>query len=148
MQFFKYSIVIARPREVVFDFFTDWSKAPLWRQYVRRMEREDSGPLGVGSQVRFIIDLDGDEIEYRLTVLAFERPVLWRHQTNETDFGGYIEYRFDEEGSGATRVTFRCMVTPRSIVGWLAMPQVWLIRNRPYRDQLPQLKRVLEEGAA
>src|SRR5215470_17881003 len=110
MQFFKYSIVIARPREVVFDFFTDWSKAPLWRQYVRSMESEKPGPLGVGSRIRFIIDLDGDRIEYHLTVLAFERPSLWRHQTNETDFGGFIEYRFDAEGPSATRVTFRCVV--------------------------------------
>jgi len=148
MQLFKYSIVIARPREAVFDFFTDWSKAPRWRQYVRSMEREDSGPLGVGSRVRFVLDLAGDRIEYRLTVVAFERPSLWRHQTNETDFGGYIEYRFDEEGPNATRVTFRCVITPRSIVGWLAMPQMWLSRNRSYREQLPQLKRELEEVAS
>src|SRR5215831_13069000 len=147
MQFFKYSIVIARPRAAVFDFFTDWSKAPLWRQYVRSMEREDTGPLGVGSRVRFVLDLAGDEIEYHLVVLAFERPSLWRHRTNETDFGGYIEYRFDEESPGVTRVTFRCVITPRSIVGWLAMPQMWLSRNRSYREQLPQLKRALEEDA-
>jgi hypothetical protein len=148
MQLFKYSIVIARPRETVFDFFADWSKAPLWRQYVRSMDREETGPLGVGSRIRFTIDWAGNEIEYWLTVLAYERPSLWRHRTNETDFGGYIEYRFDEEGLGATRVTFRCVITPRSLVGWLAMPQMWLSRNRSYREQLPQLKRVLEEETA
>jgi uncharacterized protein YndB with AHSA1/START domain len=144
MQLFKYSIVIARPRDIVFDFFTDWTKAPLWRLYVRSMEREDAGPLGAGSRVRFVVDLAGEEIEYGLTVLAFERPSLWRHRTNETDFDGYIEYRFDEEGPGMTRVTFRCVITPRSIIGWLAMPQMWLSRNRSYREQLPNLKRELE----
>ena len=33
-----------------------------------------------------------------------------------------------------------------AVVGWLAMPQMWLSRNKSYRDQLPQLKRALEEG--
>ena len=145
MQLFKHTIVIARPREAVFDVFTDWSKAPLWRQYVRTMEREDSGPLGVGSRLRFTIDLGGDVIEYHLTVVAYERPSLWRHRTNETDFDGYIEYQFLDEG-GTTRVIFSSVVKPRSIVGWLAMPQLWLARNKSYRDQLPKLKELLEEN--
>ena len=33
---------------------------------------------------------------------------------------------------------------PVSVYGWLAIPQMFLSRGRAYRDQLPQLKRVME----
>ncbi len=147
MQLFKYTIVIQRPRRAVFEFFADLRNAPLWRQYVRTMHVVDDRQLGVGSRVRFTMDLHGEEVEYELTVLAYEPPALWRHRTNETDFNGYVEYRFDDAPGNATQVTFSCVVKPRSLVGWLAMPQLWLSRNRSYRDQLPRLKQALEEDS-
>ena len=143
MRLFRHTIRIDRPREEVFDFFVDWEKGPTWRQYVTSMQRLDSGPLGAGSRVRFTVDLAGEETEYVLTVLAYERPALWRHSTDEAHFTGHVEYRFDDDGGG-TRVTFSSVVRPKTLLGWLAMPQLWLARNRPYRDQLPQLKRALE----
>ena len=143
MRLFQHTIVVQRPREVVFEFFTDWSRGPLWRQYVTSMEREDAGPLRVGSRVRFVVDLLGEEMTYHMTVLALEPPALWRHHTNEAHFTGYIEYRF-EETSGGTRVTFTCEAKPKTLLGWLALPQMVLARGKAYRDQLPRLKRVME----
>lgn len=143
MQLFSHSIDIARPRADVFAFFTDWEKAPLWRQYVKTMKAVSDGPLGVGSQVTFTIDLHGEEMSYTLTVLAYDPPKVWRHSTTQSHFSGFIEYRFDEIPAG-TRVTFSCEISPKTAFGWFAMPQMWLSRGKGYRDQLPALKRAVE----
>ncbi|HYV99763.1 MAG TPA: SRPBCC family protein [Gemmatimonadaceae bacterium] len=145
MQLFKHTTFIARPRADVFAYFTDWSKGAEWRQYVKSMEQIDPGPIRPGTRVRFVIELLGEETTYTLTVLTYDPPSLWRHNTGETNYGGYIEYRFDEE-QGGTRVTFTCIIKPKTVLGWLAMPQMWLARGKSYRDQLPQLKHALEEA--
>ena len=145
MRIFRHTIDIDRPREQVFATFVDWEKAPLWRQYVKTMRPVEPGPIRPGSRVAFTIDLHGDEVAYELTVMAYEPPRLWRHNTNERNFDGHIEYRFDEIPSG-TRVTFECVVHPKTMLGWFAMPQMWLSRGQGYREQLPQLKRFMEQG--
>jgi uncharacterized protein YndB with AHSA1/START domain len=146
MQLFQHTIWLARTPEQVFDFFTDFSVAPRWRSFVRTMEVEGGGPPRVGSRLKVVMDVAGDEYVYTMQVLACERPSLWRHKTNETDFDGHIEYRFDAE-NGGTRVTMTGTAKPISLYGWLAMPQLFLVRGKSYREQLPQLKRALEGGA-
>ena len=137
------SIWIARRRDEVFDFFLDFSQAPRWRQFVTSMEVVGPGPLGVGSRVRATMDVAGGRQTFDMEVLAFERPAVWRHRTFESDFNGHIEYRFDTEGEG-TRVTFTMAVAPRGLYGWLGLPLMWMGRRNIYKEQLPQLKRVME----
>ena len=143
MRIFEHTIWIARPREAVFDFFTNWSRAPEWRSYVRSMTPASDGPLQAGSTITVVIDVAGEEQTFTLTVVTFERPSLWRHKTDETDFMGFIEYRFEPETNG-TRVTLSCVVKPISLYGWLGLPLMWLVGGRSYRDQLPKLKTVME----
>jgi hypothetical protein len=76
-------------------------------------------------------------------VLACERPSQWRHCRNETDYRGFVEYRFEPEHTG-TRVTMTTEAKPVGLYGWLGLPLLWLSRGKPYREQLPQLKRVME----
>jgi uncharacterized protein YndB with AHSA1/START domain len=143
MQLERHTISIARTPEEVFDFFTDFSQAARWRQYVRTMERLDDGPLRAGSRVKVTMDLMGGPWVFELEVLVCERPSLWRHRSSESDFRGYIEYRFEPEPSG-TRVTMTVDARPASIYGWLALPLMLLRRQKPYKEQLPHLKRALE----
>jgi len=143
MHIFKHTIWIDRPREAVFDYFTDFSKASEWRQYVRAMEPADAGRVRAGSRVHVTMDLSGDEYAFDLEVLVCERPSLWRHRTNETDFRGFIEYRFDEE-RGGTRVTLSFVAKPVGLYGWLAAPLVWMRGGKSYREQLPRLKHMME----
>ena len=147
MHLARHTIWIARPRKAVFDFFTDFSQAPRWRQYVVSMAPVGAHAVGVGSRLRTEVDLMGVRQAFEMEVLTFEPPALWRHRTFETDFNGYIEYRFDAEGDG-TRVTMTIAVKPAGLYGWLALPMMAISRNKPYLEQLPQLKRVLEEDAA
>jgi uncharacterized membrane protein len=142
---FTHTISIARRPEQVFDFFVDFSQAPRWRQYVRTMRVAGDGPLRAGSTIHVTMDLLGESYDVDLEVLECRRPTLWRHRTNESDFSGFIEYRFDSEGD-TTRVTMTMEVKPKGLYGWFAMPLMFLRREKPYADQLPQLKRALEAG--
>jgi uncharacterized protein YndB with AHSA1/START domain len=144
MRLLHYSILIARPREAVFDFFSDFSQSPRWRSYVRSTEVVGGGPPRAGSRIRVQMELMGEPYSYDLIVLQCERPSRWRHRSEESDFDGYVEYTFEPEGNG-TRVTMSMVAKPKNLHGWLAMPVMWLSRNKSYRDQLPSLKRALEE---
>lgn len=143
MKLFEHTIWIARPREAVFDFFTDFTKADRWRSHVRTMALEGPGPVRAGSTVHVVMDLGGKEYTFDLEVLTCDRPSSWRHRTNETDLTGAIEYSFIAENDG-TRVTMRCDAKPISLYGWLAVPLMLLRRGQAYKDQLPQLKRAME----
>jgi hypothetical protein len=143
MRIASHQIWIARPPQDVFAFFTDFTQASRWRQYVRTMAQVGEGPLHVGSHVRVTMDLMGEPSEYDLEVLAYDPPTLWRHRTNETDFFGHVEYRFEPDFAG-TRVTMKIEARPVGLYGWLAAPLLWLRRKKPYADQLPQLKRAIE----
>lgn len=144
MKLATHTIWIRRARSEVFDFFTDFSQASRWRQYVQSMELSGDGPVRAGSRIRVVMNLGGDDYAFDLEVLACERPSLWRHRTNERHFRGHIDYTFETEGDG-TRVTMRLDAKPVGLYGWLAMPIVWIQRPKPYSQQLPQLKRALEE---
>jgi len=143
MRMLSHTIWIARPPEDVFDFFIDFSHASRWRQYVRTMTPLDSGPLRAGSRVHVTLDILGTLTEFDLEVLACERPRLWRHRSNEVDFKGFVEYRFERENNG-TRVTMVMAAKPVGLYGWLAMPLLLIGRKKRYREQLPSLKRELE----
>ncbi len=143
MRLATHTIWIARPRDVVFDFFTDLSQGPRWRQYVVSMTPPSDGPWHAGSRFSFDVQVNGARQTFQAEVLVFERPRLWRHRTFESEFRGFVEYRFEPEGAG-TRVTMTIEAKPAALHGWLAMPILALRRNRMYEEQLPQLKRVLE----
>jgi uncharacterized protein YndB with AHSA1/START domain len=145
MRIFEHTIWIARPREAVFDYFTNFSAAAEWRSYVRSMVPKGDGAIQAGSTISVVMDVAGEEHTFTLTVVTCERPSLWRHRTNETDFNGFLEYRFEPERNG-TRVTMSCVAKPISLYGWLGLPLMWLARGKSYRDQLPKLKSVMESA--
>jgi hypothetical protein len=93
--------------------------------------------------VRGLFPAVGEPYIFDLEVLSYERPSRWRHRTNETDFRGFVEYRFDPEQAG-TPVTMTIDASPAGLYGWLAMPLMLLRREKPYTEQLPHLKRALE----
>jgi hypothetical protein len=146
MRIVQHTIWIHRVPEDVFDFFIDLSQGHLWRQYVTAMTLASDPPLRAGSLVQVRLDLLGRPYDFELEVLTFERPRRWRHRTNESDFSGYIEYLFEPD-NGGTRVTMTMEAKPAGLYGWLAMPLMWLRREKPYAEQLPQLKRALEHPA-
>jgi len=144
MRIYTHTISIDRPRETVFDFFMDLAQAPRWRSYVKAMTPLEPGPLRAGSRIEVDMDLMGEAYSFEMTVLECERPTRWLHRTDEVDFNGFVEYRFDAESAG-TRVTMTAHATPVTLYGWAAIPLLILRRSSMYREQLPRLKHVLEE---
>lgn len=143
MRLLRHVITIKEPPDVVFDFFVDFTQASRWRSYVREMTPLEPGPVHAGSRIKVTLDLGGGPYVYELFVLALERPTLWRHHTNETYFKGHVEYRFEPD-AGGTRVTMTMDAKPIGLYGWLALPLMLLRRNKPYAEQLPRLKAVME----
>jgi uncharacterized protein YndB with AHSA1/START domain len=143
MRLFTRTITIDRPREAVFDLFIDFSQASRWRQSVRTMEPIGPGRVQAGTVIRTTFDLPAGGYTLDLTVQACDRPSLWRHWVDETDFLTSVEYRFEPEAQG-TRVTMQCDVTPVGWYGWLSVPLLMMRRRHMYREQLPQLKRAVE----
>jgi uncharacterized protein YndB with AHSA1/START domain len=144
IRLFTHSISIARTPEAVFDFFTDFTQAPRWRRYLRDMHVIGDRPLGGGSDVAVTMDLAGEPHAFTLHVLAFDRPRLWQHRTNEPHYDGVIEYTFEPQVTG-TRVTLSTRVRPLGLYGWLGLPLVLWKSGRFYAPQLPSLKRAMEQ---
>lgn len=143
MRIFSHTILIARPPEAVFDFFTDFAQAPRWRRYLREMRLVGGAPLRAGSDVAVTMDLAGEPYSFTLHVVALDRPRLWQHRTDERHYRGVIEYTFAPEAEG-TRVTLSMRVRPIDLVGWLGLPLLLLRSGRFYAPQLPSLKRAIE----
>lgn len=143
MRIAEHTIHISRTPDDVFDFFIDFSKSATWRQYVRTITRVDHGPVTAGSRLHVTMDISGESREFDLDVLVCDRPSLWRHRSNDGDFNGFVEYRFAPE-NGGTRVTMSIEARPAGLYGWLAVPLLWLRRDKPYKEQLPQLKHAIE----
>jgi len=143
MRIAQHTIWIDRPRQAVFDYFRDFSKASEWRQYVVSMGTADDRPLDVGSRLRVTMEVNAARQAFDLEVITYEPPHLWRHRSSESDFKGFVEYRFEPEGQG-TRVTMTMQASPKTFYGWLSMPLMALSRNKTYAEQLPQLKRAVE----
>lgn len=146
MRILQHTIWIGKPREAVFQYFRDFSKGPEWRQYVVAMKLLGDQPLGAGSRFQVDMEVNGASQSFQMEVLAYEPPALWRHRTHEPDFKGYVEYRFDTEGQG-TRVTMTIEARPKTWYGWLGLPIMALSRQKPYSEQLPQLKRAMERDS-
>lgn len=144
IRLYTHTISIARPPEAVFDFFTDFAQAPRWRRYVREMRLTGAGPLGAGSEIAVTMDLAGEPYAFTLRILAFDRPRLWQHRTDERHYDGVIEYRFEPDAQG-TRVTLSTRVRPVGLYGWLGLPLVYWRSGRLYAPQLPSLKRAIEQ---
>ncbi len=146
MRSFTYAIEIARPPETVFAFMLDFSRAARWRNLVRQIEVVTPGPLREGSELRVTFDAMGTVRTATSEVWAFDPPRRFGLRNTASNVTGLFEYTLEPRGSG-TLVRFTCDIRPRGFM-WLALP--FLVRgNRGrYRDQLPNLKRAMDEATS
>ena len=149
------SVNIDKPREEVFEYLADIANHPefmgdLFRDW--RMLRVDTYGRGAGARFRSTARMDrfgwGE-----LNFLELQRP----HKIVMVGRGGkynriktYGEWRLDEQGSRATRVTLSFeteppLVTDRLMEG-LSGRRAWFKRGS--RRSLKRLRAILEEGPA
>lgn len=98
------TLVINRPVEEVFAFFTDPSNEPAWRTHVK--EITPTGPVGVGSRIHQVVSGPGGRgIPADLEVTAHEAPSRYAFRVVAGPVRPVGEYRFADE-HGSTAVTF------------------------------------------
>ena len=144
MRAFSYTVHIDRSPQSVFDFMMDFSKSSRWRNLVRRIDVVTPGPLRAGSELLLTLDLLGKTTEMTSEVWAYDPPRRYGVRNTADNVTGTFEYLLEPEHDG-TCVRFTCDITPHGLM-WLLLPLLIRGSRLRYRDQLPNLKRVLLEG--
>lgn len=98
------SVVIDRPPQDVFDFFTNPTNESRWRTHLK--EVSTSGPVGVGSRVHQVVKGPGGRgIPADIEVTAYQPPERYAFRVVAGPVRPTGEYRFVGEGNSTT-VTF------------------------------------------
>jgi uncharacterized protein YndB with AHSA1/START domain len=98
------TILIDRPPDQVFAFFTDPTKDRSWRPHVKEIAPE--GPLRVGSRIHQVVDGPGGRgIAADIEVTGYEPPSRYAFEVVAGPARPKGEFRFVPAGNG-TQVTF------------------------------------------
>ncbi|TEU13463.1 MAG: hypothetical protein E3J21_18580 [Anaerolineales bacterium] len=137
------SVVINRPIEEVFAFVTDYETHLQWQSGVLEAKITSEGPLGVGSQYTYMMQLLGRRLETAGEITEHEPPSKHGWKATSGPFpvfqGGFLFEAVD----GSTKVT---MVTEAEAGGFfkLAEPLALRMTQRQLETSLNNLKDLLE----
>ena len=146
MTSFKHTIHIDRTPAQVWAFMMDFSKASRWRDHVRDMRILTDGPLRVGTELQVTFQLPDRVHTARCEVCAFETARRFALRTVSRKATGTFEYLLAPDGAG-TMVTFSCDLRPHGLM-WLLAPMMVRTNRERFAQQLPNLKREVEQTAA
>ena len=142
MRAFTYAIHIDRPQDAVWDFMMDRRNSPRWNNLVRKVEVATPGPVRVGSELLVTLDARGTTLQLTSEVWAYEPPHRYGVRNTRNHVTGVFEYRLRPDGQG-TQMEFQCDIHPHGWM-WLVLPLLVRDSRARYRDQLGNLKRVVE----
>jgi len=134
---------IERPREEVFAFMMDFRTAPRWRNMVRKIEVVGGGPVQQGSKLLFTLDVMGKTRQGEVELWLYEPPHRIGQRNTAQGVSGVFEYILEPDGTGTT-VTLTEDIRPHGLM-WLMLPLLVLGERRRFRNQLPALKRAIEQ---
>ncbi|HXJ65589.1 MAG TPA: SRPBCC family protein [Actinomycetota bacterium] len=138
-------IVIDRPRAEVAAFAGDPDNAPAWYEHVKRVVWRTRRPLAVGTQVGFLAESLGRQLEFIYEVTALvpgERLVM---RSEEGRFPMETTYSWRDEPGGGTRMSLSNHAEPRG-VGRLSASLLKRSMRRANAKDLSRLKHLLESG--
>jgi uncharacterized membrane protein len=142
------SIVIERPADDVFEFFSERSNDVVWMGVVEESEwLQPAGAEGLGRRGRTVIKAGGRRSEYIDEVTAWEPGRLVAHRTVEGPMELNTACVAEPAGEGSCRATVMAAVEPRGILARLTDPVVARAMGRTFRADLARLKRLLEGEA-
>lgn len=139
---FELSERIDRPRDEVFDYFTDLDNATDWLPDVTRIEKLTDGPVAVGTRYRELRWTSRGEARIEMEVTAIEPPGQYSAAFNQGGYRATFNYTFSPDGGG-TRIDMSCVVRAQGGRSLLAPMISWLMKRQD-KHQLRNLKRAME----
>jgi len=137
-------VVINRPPDEVFDFFSDHEKDKLWRTGVIEMRRLSGDDNGVGTRyAQSVKGPAGRSIQAGIEVTEFERPRRLAFRTVEGMVRPMGSYSFEPTGEG-TRVRFELSAELGGLKRFMKGPVEKTMRSEVAR--LESAKQVLESS--
>ena len=136
-------IVIDRPRAEVAAFAGDPDNAPAWYEHVKRVVWRTRRPLAVGTQIGFLAESLGKQLEfvYEITALVPGEQLVMRSDAGR--FPMETTYAWRDEPGGGTRMSLSTHSEPRG-VGRLSAMLLRRSMRRTNAKDLSRLKTVLE----
>ena len=140
------SVVIYRPVEEVFAFVTDYETHQQWQSGIVEAKVTSDGPLGVGSQYTYVMQMLGRRVETAGEITEHEPPRKHGWKATSAPFpvfqGGFLF----EPIEGGTRVT---VLAEAEVGGFFKLAEPLAIRmvRRQLETPLVNLKDILEAEA-
>jgi uncharacterized membrane protein len=134
---------IARPREEVASYASDWRNDPSWITALTDVRLVTDGPFGVGSQVARVAAFLGKRIEYVNEVVEWERGVRLAMRSVKAPFPMTVAYEFEDAAGGGTLMRIRAGGDATGFYR-VAGPLLNLQVRRGISRDLDRLKELLE----
>ena len=135
---FHSSVVIDRPIDEVWAFLTDWEVMPDWMNGVDSMRLLDDGPVGAGTELRFV----ARGAERPSTITAWAPPNQLTLSSTQGGITATYDYRCEKEKDG-TRLTLDAQCTANGGLWRLAHPLIGYLMKRSDSDQPNRFKQAL-----
>ena len=145
MQTFETSVVINRPIEEVFAFTTDYDTHLQWQAGIVEAEITSEGPLEVGSQYKYVMQMLGRQLDTTGEITVFEPPKRHGWKATSGPFPAEGLFSFDAVEDG-TRVTFHVEAEAGGFFK-LAEPLVIRMVRRQFETSLNNLKDLMDAEA-
>jgi uncharacterized protein YndB with AHSA1/START domain len=151
---FTVEVVIARPREEVFEYLADIANhAEFCDHYLTdwHLTREDSYGVGAGARFRIKLPVRSRFAWGDSTLVEVQRPRLILERGRAGKYNRVLTrgvYELEDAGSGTTRLRFTLETKPKFLSDKLAeggpLGKSWMKRKN--RKALDRLRAIFEEG--
>ena len=138
------SYYIDRPKPEVFEFVSDPTNDPKWRESTVLSEWTSAGPPGVGSTMRSVDKFLGRTLEYTLEITAWDPPNTYGAKASSGPIPVDFTLKFESEGPG-TRINLDGDIELGGVfkmAGGLVRSQL----DKQFDKEWAELKRILEDS--
>lgn len=137
-----HSIVIARPREEVFAFVTDFRNDTKWWKPVIRTEKVTPDEIGVGSIFKQYSKVLFVTVESELRVTEWNPPEFVTYINESPQLAFSLRYQFDED-AGGTRFSLIAELEMKRLLR-LLKPITMRTLHKQLQEYFELLKQVME----
>ena len=141
------AVVIERPVTEVAEFAGDPANAPTWYRRIESAEWQTEPPITLGSRITFRARFVGRDLTYTYEVTEHTPGERVAMRTTQGPFPMNTTYTWRPVGERVTHMTLRNHGEPAGF-SRLAAPFVAFAMRRAMRQDLADLKRLLEERAS